>query len=263
MPDFDAVVESLRAQLDVADRRLAELDRQREDVERQRDRLSTALSVLEEHAGAGGSPAAAFALADSPPLTERVLDAIVAASATNRADLVQLFRPLGVRDNALDSALSRLTKRGLICRRGRQIVPVAPRSSTASLPSPAHLPVSSDGVSSAVDPAPAPVGAALASSPVGTAPLSVSVPPSAPGGELPAASSRRARVLEAVATLFAPTRAALIAHFASEGLAAVSVDSALSGLRQRCLVDKGSDGVYVVRAVSGAASASSAVSPAS
>ena len=120
MPDLDSVLARVEDELVVVTRRCEELDGQRAALDRQRVRLVAAVEVMKEHAVPPAVPPAASAgPADPQPLTERILAALVNGSAHRRADLVRVFLPLGVTENALDSAVQRLKKRGMVPARGQ------------------------------------------------------------------------------------------------------------------------------------------------
>ena len=246
MPDLQVVLSSVRAQLELADRRRVELDRQRADVERQHARLSAALSVLEEHAALADRSSSSDQSADSPPLAERMLDAVVKGSARSRGDLIRLFRPLGVNANTLDSAILRLKKRGLIQRQGKQLVPVAQPLEPATAGRSPETAAGSDAGPSSADLLSLPVrddsgqAGILGAASVHQDPDPGPVP--APADEIPLT----VRVLEAVATLEACTRAVLVKHFAAHGVKPGSVDNALAGLRKRGKLERRAGGVMVV-----------------
>ena len=228
MPDLAAVLSSVRAQLAVVDRRRVDLDRQRADVEREYDKLVAAVSVMEEHAALAARPASSAESADSPPLAERILDAVVKGTARNRRDLIRLFRPVGVNPNTLDSAILRLKKRGLLQRQGKHLVPVGQALAPASVGRSQETAAGSDAGPTSVhqDPDPGPVPGPLP----------------APADEIPLT----VRVLEAVAALDACTRAVLVKHFASHGVRPAAVDAALAGLRKRGKLERRAGGLLVV-----------------
>ena len=239
---LQTVLSSVRDQLAVVARRREDLDRQRVDLDREYARLAAAVSVMEEHAGAAGQPSSTDPLADPSSLTERILDALAGSSATSRADLLSLFRPLGVNDNTLDSAVYRLRKRGTIEKRGKYFfLP----SVSSDVP-----PGGSDLDRHRADPGPAGADAALEPAPfVGGVPAlddrtrgTLADLPSAPADERPLTH----RVREAVATLAGPTRAVLVRYFAAQGVKAASVDTAVSGLRKRGQLERRPDGAFVV-----------------
>ena len=246
MPDLATVLSSVRAQLAVVDRRRAELDRQRADLEREHARLSAALSVLEEHAGLADRSSSSDESADSPPLAERILDALAKGSARSRADLIKLFRPLGVNDNTLDSGILRLKKRRLIERQGKQLFPVAQPLEPASAGRSPETAVGSDAGPSSADLLRLPVRDDSGQAGVlGAASVHQDLVPGpvpAPADEVPLT----VRVLEAVPTLDACTRAVLVKHFAPHGVRPAAVDAALAGLRKRGKLERRAGGVLVV-----------------
>ena len=248
MPEFDTVLESVRTELAVVDRRLAEIERQRDEVLSHHARLTAALSVLEEHADPHADAALSSEVPDPPPLSARVLDAL-GSSARTRAHLIRLFRPLGIPEATLDSTLSRLRKRGLIQRRGRQIIPLVPTPSSASSPSRVVASGGPDVDPRSADSEPAALGTATVVRLVEHSPGPIPVPRPAPtdeAGEAGEATSIRARVRDAVATSAASTRAALVKHLGAQGIRAGAVDNALSGLKRRGVLKRRADGVHVV-----------------
>ena len=105
-----------------------------EALDREHARLAAAVEVMEEHSGEAARPSSSDGSADSQPLTERILAALVNGSAHRRADLVRMFRPHGLNENTVDSAVQRLKKRGVVRREGRRLVPVVQPSAPASPP---------------------------------------------------------------------------------------------------------------------------------
>ena len=249
--DLGDVISSIRDRLAVVAGRREELERQCADVEREYARLAAAVSVLEEHAAEPSvQPSGSEPAAEPPPLTARVFDALLGSSANTRSDLVRVFRPLGVNENSLDSAIQRLKQRGTIQQRGKYLVP------GVQTPVPASSPSSDDAGGSDVDRRssdPRPVG--LAAGPdQGPLPGVVAASDQEPSG---GASARRSsprripltvRVQEAVATSVACTRAALVKHFALQGTKESAVDTALSGLRKRGKLVKRDRRLWVVSA---------------
>ena len=243
MQDFQTVLASVRDQLAFVDRRLAELDAQRGDLERERARLATAVAVMEEHARSSGTGVPPGP--DEPPLTARILDAVAGSSARTRADLLRIFGPLGVNPNTLDSAISRLTRRGALQRRGKHLFPSAESSLEASSASSPGIPPSGNagGTQS---------GLVLSATDTVDRDRDVagSAPVAGPGVEAPSAGDssvpKVAQVRQAVASLPRPTRAALVKFLGSRGLTPSAVDHALFGLRQKQQIERGPDGVYVI-----------------
>ena len=245
MPQFDTVLASVREKLAVLDRRLAEIERQRGDVLSQHARLTAALSVLEEHADPSDDADPSSEVPDPPSLSARVLDAL-RSSARTRADLLGLFRPSGIPEATLDSALSRLKKRGLIDRRGRQIISLVPTPSAASSPSGVVASGGLDVGPRGASLEPAIVDTETVSPPGERSPGPVPVERHAPADQVGEATSIRARVRDAVATSAASTRAALVKHLGAQGIRAGAVDNALSGLKRRGVLKRRKDGVHVV-----------------
>ena len=240
MADLQAVLLSVRESLVELARRRETLQHQLAAVERDHARLSAAVSVIEEHAGAVSRPSSADPMAE-PRLTDRILEALH-SSARSRADLLRLFA--GVNSNTLDSAVRRLVQRGLVQRQGRRFVPVA-----------GSMSVSAGVGGSEVDQPRAESGAV----PVVAGQVPVSVSAAVPvvedvsGGMAAVPVPRRVddvpltvRVREAVATPVATTRAALVEHFAARGIKASAVDTAVAGLRRRGRLERRAGGVLVV-----------------
>ena len=246
MPDLDAVLSSVRAQLALVDRRRVELDRQRADVERESAKLAAAVSVMEEHAALADRPSSSDESADSPPLADGILDAVVKGSARSRRDLIRLFRPLGVNTNTLDSAILRLKKRGLLQGPGKRLVPVGQPLAPTSAGRSQETAAGSDAGPSSADLLPLPVrddsgqAGVLGAASVHQDPDPGPLPD--PADEIPLT----VRVLEAVATLGACTRAVLVKHFASHGVRPAALDTALAGLRRRGKLEWRAGGVMVV-----------------
>lgn len=248
MPDFQVVLASVRDQLAFVDRRLAEVDAQRGELQSERDRLATAVAVMEEHARSSGSSVSTGL--EEPPLAARILDAVAGSSARSRADLLRLFGPLGVNPNTLDSAIARLVKRGALQRRGKHLLPLVE-------PSPEASPASSPGISPGGPPADrqselvlpgtetadqAAPGSAAVAGPAEPLSARSSSAASSPAGAVP----KVVQVRQAVASLPRPTRAALVKSLGPEGLTAGAVDHALSGLRKQKQIERRPDGVYVI-----------------
>ena len=249
--DLGAVISSIRDRLAVVAGRREELERQCADVEREYARLAAAVSVFEEHAESPVQPSGSEAVAEPPPLTARVFDALLGSSANSRSDLLRVFRPLGVNENSLDSAIQRLKQRGTIQQRGKYLVPGIQTPVPASSP-----PSPDDAGGSDVDRRssdPRPVGVE-ASPDQGPLPGVVAVSEQEPRGRASAqrSSPRRipltVRVQEAVATSVACTRGALVKYFVLQGIKESAVDTALSGLRKRGKLVKRDRRLWVVSA---------------
>lgn len=250
MPDLVSVLSSVRDQLALVARRREEIDRQRAEVELEYARLAAAISVMEEHAVVAARPSSSDESADPPSLTERILDALVNASARSRGDLLRLFRPLGVNENTLDSAILRLKKRGLIQRQGKHLVPVGQPLAPASAGRSRETAGGSDADPCRADFVPLLVpddrgqAGVLGTASVHQDPARGLVP-----GPLPAPVDEiplTVRLLEVVATLEAPTRAVLVRHFAAHGVKPASIDTALAGLRKRGKLERRAGGGVVV-----------------
>ena len=144
-PNLEQVLSSVRAQLADLDRRRTELEAALEGVDREHARLTAAVSVLEEHlpsdAPAQFTEGGPRSVPEPKPLTERILDALTNSSARTRLDLWNVFRPMGVNENTLDSALYRLKKRGSIEQRDKVfVVAASPPSDVSSGPPEAASP---------------------------------------------------------------------------------------------------------------------------
>lgn len=141
MPDFDAVLSAVRTRLEALGKRRDALRRELGEVDAEHMRLSSAISVLEEHLPAASPQPSAASFPVSPsvpeePLPEkmgRVFRAID-FSGVRRAELLRRVVAPDLDANAVDGALTRLKQRGLIRRRGRIILPAQP-SGEVSAPS--------------------------------------------------------------------------------------------------------------------------------
>ena len=221
MPEVAAadVVSSVRSELQALKGRYADLDRQCEELARQRAaldqehaELSAALKVLERHVARTSRSASPR---DATRLSERVLAFIEEVGVATRSSLLAEFRPGGVKDDAVDSVIRRLVERGVVRRYGRQLFPVAVGPGSAPvLPAPGSGSVDSSVGTAAVGPAVDPAGVDPASGAADGRPLTV-------------------RILEAVETATVCTRRDLVRHFRSLNVTSDSVDSALFGLRKR------------------------------
>ena len=256
MPDFHAVLSSVEDRLAAVARRREELERQCADVVREYDRLAGTVSTMKEHAALAGQPSSAEASVD-PPVTGRVLDALVGSSANSRATLLRHFRPLGVKENTVDSAITRLKKRGAIRQRGKILLPTESSSPPSVAQSPQPSAVSGvvqeradrGAVRVEADPVRAPRAAAVAipdedSADAAPAPrASTADRPSKRDADRP---SYRDQVLDAVVALGPAPRSALVEYLGPRGLLAGRVDTALSGLTRLGRLERRPDGAYVV-----------------
>ena len=223
MPEVAAadVVSSVRSELQALKGRYADLDRQSEELARQRAaldqehaELSAALKVLERHV-ARTRPSRSASPRDATRLSERVLAFIEEVGVATRSSLLAEFRPGGVKDDAVDSVIRRLVERGVVRRDGRQLFPGAVGPGSAPVP-------------------PAP-GSGSVDSSVGTAAVGPAVDPAGvdPGSGAADGRPLTVRILEAVETATVCTRRDLVRHFRSLNVTSDSVDSALFGLRKR------------------------------
>lgn len=100
--------------------RLAELDRRRKEIEAERQRLTTTLSVMDEADTAGRSPVGVQA--GKPDITSapaKILNLLNEAEGPVLAD--DIYRQLGdVARPLLHSALHRLKKRGTVFKDGKR-----------------------------------------------------------------------------------------------------------------------------------------------
>lgn len=247
MPDLGSVLARVENEVAVVTRRCEELDRERAVLDRQRVRLVAAVEVMKEHAGEAVPPSASGEPADPQPLTERILAALVDGAAHRRTDLLRMFRPLGLNENTIDSAVHRLKKRGVVRREGRRLVPVLQPSAPASAAESSRASsAESDRDRSQDDLAPVAVDLALGRAAV---PGAVSVPDGSSVGSAPAPTDQApltVRVREAVATSLATTRATLVRHFAAQEVKDSAVDAALAGLRKRGRLERRAGGVLAV-----------------
>ena len=254
MPDFQAVLSSVQDRLAVVARRREELERQCADVVCEYDRLAATVSTMKEHAALAGQPSSAAASV-APPVTGRVFDALVGSSANSRATLLRHFRPLGVKDNTVDSAIKRLKKTGAVHQHGKILVPA---ESAPSVPLPSHEPAVSGVGQERADPGAVPVEVDPGHSPRATA---VAIPHEGSGDAAPAprafsadrpsmrdadGPSYRDQVLDALVALGPVPRSALVEHLRPLGLGAGRVDTALGGLKRLGRVERRPDGAYVV-----------------
>ena len=237
MPDVRVVLGLVRRQLERVTGRLEHLDRDRADLQRESEQLAGAIHVMEQHAGEAARPSSSDESPGAQPLAERILDAVVSGSAVRRSDLLRLFTP-GVNANTLDSALRRLTQRGLVERRGRRLVPVPSTGSGSAVDRPAADP---GALSVEVDPGRVghPAAAAVVEDASGGTALAT---PPVPSDDLPLT----VRVLEAVGTSNVCNRRDLVQHFAVHGVKEAAVDVALAGLRRRRKLERQPDGTLVV-----------------
>lgn len=136
MSELPALIASFRDQLAAVERRRAEIERQRADVEREYVRLASGLSLLEEHVRGGRPAPAADAAADDRSVTDRVYDLILAGVARTRGEILRQLLPLGVKENGIDSALTRLKRQQRIAKQGRVFVALDPPTPVPPAPSP-------------------------------------------------------------------------------------------------------------------------------
>ena len=247
MPELAAYLSSLRDRLAVVVKRRDDLQRQLGEIAHEHDRLAAGISLLEEDLETH-SPSLSDVPEDPPPLADQILTALPGSTGKTRADLQRVFRPRGVNENTLDSALDRLRKRGDLVKRGKFYFrsPREEEPLPSSTSSPEPVPPASVRSPDAADVAPVlgdvPSGKAV-SAPAGTAlvPARSSVPLSSP---LPADERPlTARVYERVATMGGCSRADLARYFGVKGKA---IDDVLTAFKKRGQLERRPDGMYVV-----------------
>ncbi len=128
MADTNVVLSSLRDELATVDRRRAELRGELEGLDREHDRLATTISVLTERVGAPGSDPPDSS--ESVPLADRIVDAL-GTTGLRRPEMLRIFTAQGFTASAIDSAVNRLKRRGLIRRHGKRVLSAEPRSGMA------------------------------------------------------------------------------------------------------------------------------------
>ena len=244
MPDTTVFLSSLRDELATVDRRRAELRGELEGLDSAHDQLSTTISVLEDRLGVlPGSDAAD--LSEPVPLADRIVDAL-GTTGLRRVDMLRIFTAQGFTESAIDSAVTRLLRRGGVRRQGKRVLPADPPSGVAE---PGASPPAAAGISepdAGRSPGPATVGEPgdLSTS------AGVSGPVVAVGvsdGGAPDADARplTQRVRDAVEAGI-DTRDELRAYFAHRKVARSSVDDAVSGLRRRGVLEQRAGGKLAV-----------------
>ena len=164
---------------------------------------------------------------DPRSLTDRVSQLLQTSGPMKRRQLVQAFRPAGIKPGTVDSAVYRLIRRRMVEKRGALFAIRAPEPQAVGN------------------------GAALASAPgdagaVRGAPAATLGPsPAQPVPDTDDAGSLRARVFAAVVS-GVKERRALVQLFAGEGVTSAQVDTALSGLRGAGRLKSVGRGVNVV-----------------
>lgn len=242
---------SIRAQQGQLQTRRSSLESELATLNDRASRLAAAVLIIEEILRA----TAVSASSGSPPsvsLAGRILDAI-ASSGSRRRDILNALRPLGFKEAAIDSAVTRLKERGLIRREGPLVFRVGPPSvpaSSSTVVDPSRsLDVVAGGGRVSVDPARTDSGVADGPLPAPVSGAPVASSGSAPADGAVAPRTLRDRVREVVETSGASTRQELLAHFEPQGVRASSVDTAVSGLCKLGVLRRGPVGA-VSRAVS-------------
>ena len=126
MPDFGEILSAVRDQLQGVARRRADIQGQLAEIEREYLRLSSAVSVMEEHAQSGAPAPGGDGVANPLSVTERVFDAIAGGLARTRGELLRKLVPLDIKSNSVDSALTRLKRQSRITKQGRWFVALDP-----------------------------------------------------------------------------------------------------------------------------------------
>ena len=247
MGELATCLSSVRGQIEAVVNRRDDLQRQLADVAREHDRLTAAVSVLQEHLETG-SPLLSDVSEDPPPLTDQILDELPGSTGKTRATFQRDFRPRGMNENTVDSALARLRKSGALVKRGKYYFRSAPASASPSVASSPDLaPGASDG-----DPHPADVGRVARDAPSGAAgPLPpgpvLEPPPAAALVASPVAvddTPFTVRVYERIVATGGSTRGELARHF---GVPGKPIDDVLRAFKRRGKVQRRGDGVWVVR----------------
>ena len=238
MPDVHVLLSAFRDELRTIEGRRAELRGQLEALEQQHDRLETTISVLEDRVGAAPSSGPENAAPEEVPLVDRIVDAL-GTSGLRRPETLQIFKPQGFSESAIDSAVSRLLKNGRVRRQGRRVVRVelASRLPEPVAPDPVVTgPGDPGGLESGADPMPD----------TQTVDRGSQDRVSTDGPRDPASAAAAARgpvagddgrpltdqVRDAIAG-GVRTRQELLEQFGRRGVPARPVDHALSGLRKK------------------------------
>ena len=244
MADTNVVLSSLRDELATADRRRAELRGELEGLDREHDRLATAISVLEERVGV--APGSDLVDSSEPvPLADRIVDSL-GTTGLRRADMLRIFTAQGFTASAIDSAVNRLKQRGAIRRQGKRVLRAEPRSGMAEPAAPASAPAGVSELDAGPSSDPAAVGEPGALSAAGGVSGSVTAAEVSDGGLGDADDrSMTQRVREAVEA-GVDTRQELRKYFAHRKVPESSVNNAVSGLRRRGVLDRLAGGKLVV-----------------
>ena len=236
---------SIRAQQGQLQTRRSSLESELAVLDDRASRLAAAVLIIEEILRAP----AVSATTGSSPLAARLLDAI-ALSGSRRRDILNALRPLGFKEAAIDSTVTRLKERGLIRREGPLVFRVEPLSvlaSSSTVVDPSRsLDVVAGGGRVSVDPARTDSGVVDGSLPAPVSGAPVASSGSAPADGAVARRTIRDRVREVVETSGASTRQELLAHFEPQGVRASSVDAAVSGLCKLGVLRRGPVGAVSV-----------------
>ena len=232
MSDAHALLSSLRDEVSTLDQRRAELRQELEAVDRDHEQLATTISVVEARVGAAPDPGLPPDSEDVP-LTERIADRL-GPSGLRRRELLRIFEAQGFTAAAIDSAVTRLLKRGVAGREGRRVVRIAGPSVSAETAASDSRPVR------VAEPGPEPMsGPATVERERDDSSAAGCVSDSASGEGVADDAGRHLtdRVRDAVHA-GVDSRRALLKYFASRGVKASSLDHAISGLRTRGVLDR-------------------------
>ena len=248
MSDVATILSSVRAKLAVLAGRRDQIQSQLADIDREHGRLGAAVSVMEEHLQDRQGSSASDVPPGSRSLSDQILDALAGSPGKTRADLLRVFGA-GVNENTFGSAIGRLRKRGAVVKRGRYYSRVAQGPPSGAFLSPGDVTSARSDVDrslSDVDPVPVEVDQAVAASAPSGPGLATGGAASSPLPSESGTTTYKARVLDAVATSAACTRAALVKFLGSQGVKESSVDTAIAGLKKDGVLEQRADRVLVV-----------------
>lgn len=249
MPDFDPALLAVRGELDAVEGRLAELDAQRERLVGERAELAAAVRAIERCAERDRRSASAGPPSGAAPVAERVLASVEGQGFATRAILLSEFRPSGITEDAVDSAIRRLIDRGALRRDGRRLLPVAGASPVApdDLAARARAAGESEPAASS-DVPPDAAGSDRASAEAGKRPVTA-VPRRDSGGADADGRPRTEKILKYMEASASGGcfRSDLLRHFCAGGFTAAQFRSALHSLtRDGRLVRSGDSGDWLV-----------------